>query len=135
MICHSLHAAQRRSTDCSWGDLQGAGEANVTLGIPRLRELLMTAAKSIRTPVMTLPLRPHCSRAPMRTTLANRLRRLRLAEVTDEMEVEETYVLDHHGSPGREYCIRMRLTDPATYPPEAGISFEQVPCNDCHSCA
>ena len=40
--------------------------------------------------------------------------------------MEETYVLDPHGSPGREYCIRMRLTDPATYPPEAGISFEQV---------
>ncbi len=106
----------------------------MTLGIPRLRELLMTAAQSIKTPVMTLPLRPHCSRADA-DVLATRLRRLRLAEVTDEMEVEETYVLDHHGSPGREYCIRMRLTDPATYPPEAGISFEQVPCNDCHSCA
>ena len=59
----------------------GRGEANVTLGIPRLRELLMTAAKSIKTPVMTLPLLPHCTRADAQT-LANRLRRLRLAEVS-----------------------------------------------------
>jgi DNA-directed RNA polymerase I subunit RPA1 len=33
------------------------GAANVTLGIPRLREILMTAAAKIKTPVMTLPLR------------------------------------------------------------------------------
>lgn len=59
----------------------GRGEANVTLGIPRLRELLMTAAQSIKTPVMTLPLLPHCTRADAET-LATRLRRLRLAEVS-----------------------------------------------------
>ena len=53
----------------------------MTLGIPRLRELLMTAAQNIKTPVMTLPLLPHCTRADAET-LANRLRRLRLAEVT-----------------------------------------------------
>ena len=28
--------------------MAGRGEANVTLGIPRLRELLMTAAKQVR---------------------------------------------------------------------------------------
>ena len=33
----------------------------MTLGIPRLRELLMTAAQSIKTPVMTLPLQPACA--------------------------------------------------------------------------
>ncbi len=37
--------------------MAGRGEANVTLGIPRLREILMTAASKIKTPVMTLPLR------------------------------------------------------------------------------
>ena len=52
----------------------------MTLGIPRLRELLMTASQAIRTPVMTLPLLPRCSK-PDAQALANRLRRLRLAEV------------------------------------------------------
>jgi hypothetical protein len=51
-------------------------------------------------------------------------------QVAEEIEVEETYVLDPHGSPGREYCIRIRLTDPATYPPEAGVTFDQVPATE-----
>ncbi|PSN44886.1 hypothetical protein C0J52_06198 [Blattella germanica] len=33
----------------------GRGEMNVTLGIPRLRELLMTASKSIKTPYLEVP--------------------------------------------------------------------------------
>ena len=36
--------------------LAGRGEMNVTLGIPRLQEILMTASKDIKTPVMTCPL-------------------------------------------------------------------------------
>jgi hypothetical protein len=44
-----------------------------------MRELLMTAARSIKTPVMTLPLRPGAARADAEA-LASRLRRLRLAE-------------------------------------------------------
>lgn len=52
----------------------------MTLGIPRLRELFMTAAQSIKTPVMTLPMRPGMAN-PQATELANRLRRIRLAEV------------------------------------------------------
>eukprot|EP00042_Codosiga_hollandica_P057788 m.860721 g.860721 ORF g.860721 m.860721 type:complete len:1728 (-) comp59680_c0_seq2:58-5241(-) len=36
----------------------GHGDANVTLGVPRLREILMTASKEIKTPVTTVPLLP-----------------------------------------------------------------------------
>lgn len=36
--------------------LAGRGEVNVTLGIPRLQEILMTAANDIKTPIMTCPL-------------------------------------------------------------------------------
>lgn len=36
----------------------GRGEMNVTLGIPRLREILMTASKAIKTPSMDIPLLP-----------------------------------------------------------------------------
>jgi len=45
----------------------GRGEMNVTLGIPRLREILMTGSSNIQTPSMDLPLRvshkfkPFCS--------------------------------------------------------------------------
>lgn len=34
----------------------GRGEMNVTLGIPRLQEILMTASSDIKTPIMTCPL-------------------------------------------------------------------------------
>lgn len=34
--------------------LAGHGGANLTLGIPRLREVLMTASERIGTPIMTL---------------------------------------------------------------------------------
>ena len=37
--------------------LAGHGGANVTLGIPRLREIIMTASHELKTPQMTLPLR------------------------------------------------------------------------------
>lgn len=60
----------------------GRGEANVTLGIPRLREILMTAAASIKTPVMTLPLRRGLG-AEAGAELAVRLKRIRLAEALD----------------------------------------------------
>lgn len=36
--------------------LAGRGEMNVTLGIPRLQEILMTAAANIKTPIITCPL-------------------------------------------------------------------------------
>ncbi len=54
----------------------------MTLGIPRLRELLMTAAQSIKTPIMTLPLLATCDKDDA-NALANRLRRLSLAEARE----------------------------------------------------
>jgi hypothetical protein len=36
--------------------LAGRGETNVTLGMPRLKEILMTASANIGTPVMKCPL-------------------------------------------------------------------------------
>jgi DNA-directed RNA polymerase I subunit RPA1 len=59
--------------------MAGRGEANVTLGIPRLRELLMTAAEKSKTPVMTLPLRPDAPEGAAEL-VASKLRRLQLAQ-------------------------------------------------------
>ena len=36
----------------------GRGEMNVTLGIPRLREILMVASSNIKTPAMDIPVKP-----------------------------------------------------------------------------
>ena len=50
--------------------LAGHGAVNVTLGIPRLREIIMQAAKNIGTPMMTLPLLPSATEEA-----ANRLKK------------------------------------------------------------
>lgn len=42
--------------------LAGSG-ANVTLGIPRLREIIMTASKDLKTPTMSIPLRDTVTKA------------------------------------------------------------------------
>jgi len=43
--------------------LAGHGAGNVTLGIPRMRELLMTASQTQKTPSMILPLKPNVTKA------------------------------------------------------------------------
>lgn len=63
----------------------GRGEANVTLGIPRLRELLMAASKKLLTPVMILPLKPGCRTKENAETLCRRLRRVILAELITKL--------------------------------------------------
>ncbi len=44
--------------------LAGHGGANVTLGIPRLREIIMTASDKLKTPIMELPLQVRARHAP-----------------------------------------------------------------------
>lgn len=52
----------------------------MTLGIPRLREILMTASRKIALPVMTLPLLGSCGKQDAEA-LAIRLSRITLAQV------------------------------------------------------
>jgi hypothetical protein len=51
-------------------------------------------------------------------------------QVVEDIEVEERYVLGGDGSSGgrgREYKVAMRFADPAKFPPEANITYEEVP--------
>ncbi|KAG2439375.1 hypothetical protein HXX76_004732 [Chlamydomonas incerta] len=108
--------------------MAGRGEANVTLGIPRLREILMTAAPRIKTPVMTLPLVAGLG-APEAQVLANRMRRLRLAECLAGITVEEQPVARCVGLPegfGRVYRVTLAFFSPAQCPPEAKLSFDEL---------
>eukprot|EP00170_Pyropia_yezoensis_P006079 contig_24709_g6098 len=68
----------------------GMASAAVTQGIPRLRELLMTAARNPTTPTMTLPVlgRGEAGKAAAEA-LALRLRRLCLADLLTAVEVRQ----------------------------------------------
>lgn len=53
--------------------------------------------------------------------------RLGAGQVVEDIEVEERYLLGKEaGTRGREYKVAMRFADPAKYPPEAGLSYEEV---------
>lgn len=68
--------------------LAGHSAKNVTLGIPRLREIVMTASKKISTPTMTLHLNPELTELE-RQNFAKGITKLTLAAVTEEASVSE----------------------------------------------
>ncbi|GLI64445.1 hypothetical protein VaNZ11_007716 [Volvox africanus] len=108
--------------------MAGRGEANVTLGIPRLREILMTATKVIRTPVMTLPVRRGLGVGGAQI-LASRMRRLRLAECLSGITVEERPVARVPSRPegyGRVYRVTLHFFSPSQYPSEAKLTFNEL---------
>ena len=69
----------------------GHGAANVTLGIPRLREIVMTASIKPKTPTMTLPVAPNVSLSAI-DEFCKKASRLTLSQVVDVVTVEETLV-------------------------------------------
>ena len=68
--------------------LAGHGAANVTLGIPRLREIVMTASTHPMTPTMKLPLRTDISDAHIEA-FVKQVSRLTLSQVVEKVTVTE----------------------------------------------
>ncbi len=66
----------------------GHGAANVTLGIPRLREIVMTASQNIKTPIMRLPVLEGITNDQIKTFCKDGSR-LVLSQVVDEAIVTE----------------------------------------------
>jgi DNA-directed RNA polymerase I subunit RPA1 len=63
----------------------------VTLGIPRLREIVITASKKIGTPMMKLPIKAGVSleRTDM---MVKRLNKVMLTQVLEKISIEEKMV-------------------------------------------
>ena len=77
--------------------LAGTGAGNVTLGIPRLREIIMTASTHMKTPQITVPLREHGDSVEQARALAAALTPVSLSDVCDLTEgilVREALVVD-----------------------------------------
>jgi DNA-directed RNA polymerase I subunit RPA1 len=85
--------------------LAGHGGANVTLGIPRLREIVMTASDHISTPIMELPLKNPSPEAAIK--LAAKLNKVKLSECLQSVSVQQTIT----DSGSRKYKIRLNLKD------------------------
>jgi DNA-directed RNA polymerase I subunit RPA1 len=111
----------------------GRGEANVTLGIPRLRELLMAASKKLATPVMTLPLRDGARNREDATALARRLRKVRLAELVRKLKVAERPCARSHGGSGelaRVYTVTVELRGPVEADADEGNEHVAMETDD-----
>lgn len=85
----------------------GHGEANVTLGIPRLREVLMVASKIIKTPLTSTSLLP--GKGPLNSTdkLVKRLQNVLLKEILRGVEVNDEVVRSVGGSVVRRYKLKL----------------------------
>ena len=83
--------------------LAGHGGANVTLGIPRLREILMTTAVNMKTPSMTLPFLGTKAQA---YNFANQIKRLKLKELVQRIKVREKV---NPQTKTRQYTVELKF--------------------------
>ncbi|KAJ8492799.1 hypothetical protein OPV22_014520 [Ensete ventricosum] len=105
--------------------LAGKWDMNVTLGIPRLQEILMTASKDIWTPLMNCPLHAWKTKDDAER-LAAKLRRVSVADVVERMEVCTVPFSIHGNQISTIYKLKMTL-----YPSELYPSFSEVTLEDC----
>ncbi|KAI9189931.1 hypothetical protein H9P43_001364 [Blastocladiella emersonii ATCC 22665] len=102
----------------------GFGAKNVTLGIPRLREIVMTASAKIKTPTMTLVLRDGVSEQK-RDLFCKQLSKLTLGAITRGVEVRERLVREG-ASRVRKYKIKLEMFAEADYNQVYHISARDV---------
>jgi DNA-directed RNA polymerase I subunit RPA1 len=106
--------------------LAGHGAANVTLGIPRLREIVMTAAQKPQTPTMKLPLRETVSDEDCEAFI-KQVSKLTLSEVVERVVVTER--LSSRTSTDarlRKYTVLLEFYPPEEYSKEYALSPDQL---------
>lgn len=89
--------------------LAGHGGANVTLGIPRLREIIMTASDHISTPIMELPLLNPTPQAAAQ--LAAKLNKVKLSECLTSIKVQQGGKANFRQDGSRAYNVQLKLKD------------------------
>ncbi|KAF9268176.1 beta and beta-prime subunits of DNA dependent RNA-polymerase [Marasmius fiardii PR-910] len=110
----------------------GHGAANVTLGIPRLREIVMTASQKPKTPSMTIRVRPGTPQEDI-DRFCKRASKLTLSQVVERIAVTEK-LWTHGDSRRRLYTIEIFFfpreeyeaeydTDPAEVVSSFGVKF------------
>jgi len=105
--------------------LAGHSAKNVTLGIPRLREIVMTASAKISTPAMQLY--PHAELSKEdNEKFAKSISRLPLSSVLDKVTVTETSGPGTQFSQARSYKIRLDFYPAKEYTQEYAIKVRDV---------
>lgn len=100
--------------------LAGHGGANVTLGIPRLREILMTTAVELKTPTMTLPFMESKAFAQR---FAKRIQQLKLVELIHRVTVSEK---SDPLALVRRYSVKLNFEDVSAIEASYELTWEQL---------
>lgn len=103
----------------------GHGAANVTLGIPRMREIIMTASSAIKTPQMTLPIWDDVS-DEQADLFCKSISKVVLSEVVDKVTVIETTGSSDGNAPSRSYAINMKFFSKEEYNEQYDVSAEEL---------
>ncbi|CAH0473375.1 unnamed protein product [Peronospora belbahrii] len=109
--------------------LAGHGAANVTLGIPRLREIIMTASQKMSTPMMTIPLRDdvESSRAQEVEQRLNQVALSELINSTNGVRVKDQFHSSENGILWvRDYHIRLTFFELKEIKRVFGLNADQV---------
>ena len=105
--------------------LAGHAAKNVTLGIPRLREIVMTASSNISTPGMQLYPHPELSKEN-NDRFAKSITRLPLSAVLDKVIITESTGPGTQFSQSRSYKIRLDFYPAKEYTEEYAIKVRDV---------
>ncbi|KAF2478246.1 beta and beta-prime subunits of DNA dependent RNA-polymerase [Lindgomyces ingoldianus] len=105
--------------------LAGHSAKNVTLGIPRLREIVMTASSKISTPAMTLYPHPELSNEDNEKFVKS-ISRLSLSSVLDKVTITEKLGPGNHFAQARKYKIRLDFYPAKEYCEEYAIKVRDV---------
>lgn len=105
--------------------LAGHGAANVTLGIPRLREIIMTAAKKPATPTMKLLIRDSTPDQDIEPFI-KQVSKVSLSQVVDRVEVTEQLSSRADDVRQRRYTVLLEFYPAEEYKEEYEISPRQL---------
>jgi len=107
--------------------LAGAG-ANVTLGIPRLREIIMTASRQLKTPTTSVPLHDEVTENEA-TKLTRSFTKLSLNELIAAQRgvtTKETLMKGDDGSWQRAYFVQLKLHPAERIKTAFGLTLQDV---------
>ena len=85
----------------------GRAEMNMTMGIPRMREILMTSGANMKTPMMRVPLKLGTSMGTSKQ-LAKMLTEVHLSQVLEKVDICES-IVDDKGTVVQRYRIHFHL--------------------------
>ncbi|XP_066149248.1 DNA-directed RNA polymerase I subunit RPA1 isoform X2 [Euwallacea fornicatus] len=102
----------------------GRGEMNVTLGIPRLREILMMASRNIKTPSMEIPFKSVPNLELRAEELKKNLTRVVVANVLEKIDVTLKLILKPQRQ--HEYTLKFQFLPPQCYSREYQTSTKGI---------